>query len=819
MIAINKEPNHVRIQSIQLKIALLAGVCVVAASTALVGYSIVSAAKSKTFVGDNLAHLTEDATKTQLKTLALAQASLIEAPLDAAFDAARNMARMFEVSAVNDGGGTPAVGQQRAHFNAILLNVLKDNPGFNGTYSAWEPDALDGQDRLFRDRNDIGSDATGRFLPYWTRSADGKLAVQPLVEYDSRELHPNGVMKGGWYIGPQNGGGESILDPLPYIVQGKPVYLATMSVPIMVEGRFVGVAGADFDLTFVQKLATDVKASIYGGKASVDIVSHMGLVVASSDHPEAIGSGYDKVNTDASTLLSTIQAGRADVAGTAESFTALSPIVIGRTKTPWSVVIEVPRAVAMAEATALTASLAERNTADTQFQVLVGMVIAAGGIAGMWLVARSIAIPIRQMTGAMGRLAENDTSIEVPGLGRIDEIGAMAAAVSVFRENAIEKAAMEREAEANRTMSERERLQREADKAREAAESQFVVDSLATGLQKLADGDVAYRIETPFAAHLDRLRLDFNNSLTKLHQALQAVMDNARGIDNGANEIRAAADDLSKRTEQQAASVEETAAALEEITTTMRDSTRRAEEAGHLVAQTKAGAEKAGQVVRNAVDAMQQIEKSSGEISNIIGVIDEIAFQTNLLALNAGVEAARAGEAGKGFAVVAQEVRELAQRSANAAKEIKALIITSGEQVRTGVTLVGETGRSLQVMVGEVQQINAHVSAIVEAAREQSVGIQEINTAVNTIDQSTQQNAAMVEQTTAASHSLAGEADALNALIAQFNLGQRGAAQSPVRLVSPSARPAASPACSPAKALGQKVANAFGAVAHSWKEF
>lgn len=290
-----------RIQSIQLKIALLAGVCVVAASTALVGYSIVSAAKSKTFVGDNLAHLTEDATKTQLKTLALAQASLIEAPLNAAFDAARNMARMFEVSAVNDGGGTPAVGQQRARFNAILLNVLKDNPGFNGTYSAWEPDALDGQDRLFRDRNDIGSDATGRFLPYWTRSADGRLAVQPLVEYDSRELHPNGVMKGGWYIGPQSGGGESILDPLPYIVQGKPVYLATMSVPIMVEGRFVGVAGADFDLTFVQKLATDVKASIYGGKASVDIVSHMGLVVASSDHPEAIGSGYDKVNTDAST--------------------------------------------------------------------------------------------------------------------------------------------------------------------------------------------------------------------------------------------------------------------------------------------------------------------------------------------------------------------------------------------------------------------------------------------------------------------------------------------------------------------------------------
>lgn len=805
-----------RIRSIQVKIALLAGVCVVAASGALVGYSIISAANSKAFVSENVDTLTEDSTKKHLKTLALAQAALIESPLDIAFASARNMARTFEISAATSQDVTASVGRRRTQFNAILLNVLKDNPRFNGTYSAWEPDALDGQDQLFRNKQDVGSDATGRFLPYWTRSADGKLAVQPLVEYDSTALHPNGVMKGGWYIGPKNGGGESILDPLPYIVQGKNVFLATMSVPITIDGKFVGVAGADFDLTFVQKLAENVKASMYDGKASVDIISYKGLIVASSEHPDAVGRPFEQVHAADAQYLSSIQGGRDIIQATADTFTALSPIVIGRTTTPWSIMIEVPRSVAMAEATALTSSLADRNNADTLLQIIVGIVIAAGGIVAMWFVARSIASPIKQMTNAMDRLAQSDISIEVPGLDRVDEIGAMAAAVSVFRENAIQKTAMEEDAETNRAMSEKERLHREAEKARESAESQFVVDCLATGLQRLADGDVAYRISTPFAAHLDSLRLDFNNSLTKLHEALQAVMENARGIDGGANEIRSAADDLAKRTEQQAASVEETAAALEQITTTMRDSTKRAEEAGFLVSRTRVGAEKAGEVVRNAVNAMQQIERSSGEISNIIGVIDEIAFQTNLLALNAGVEAARAGEAGKGFAVVAQEVRELAQRSANAAKEIKALIITSGEQVRTGVALVGETGKSLEVMVGEVQQINSHVSAIVEAAREQSIGIQEINTAVNTIDQGTQQNAAMVEESTAASHSLAGEADALNKLISQFNLGGQSAHHQPVRLASSNPRPVPSPA----KALGRKIANAFGATSEqSWKEF
>ena len=296
------------------------------------------------------------------------------------------------------------------------------------------------------------------------------------------------------------------------------------------------------------------------------------------------------------------------------------------------------------------------------------------------------------------------------------------------------------------------------------------VHALAAGLNALASGDLTAGLQKIFIPSLEQLRSDFNATLEKLRDTLATISQNARTISASSNEVREASDDLAKRTEQQAASIEETAAALEEITTTVVDSSRRAEEAGRLVARTKESAQQSGEVVCSAIAAMGEIERSSREISNIIGVIDDIAFQTNLLALNAGVEAARAGEAGKGFAVVAQEVRELAQRSAKAAKEIKALINTSGHQVANGVELVGKTGVALQEIVSQVQEINTNVVAIVEGASEQALGLKEINIAVNTMDQGTQQNAAMVEETNAASHSLAAEAHALFSLISQFKL-------------------------------------------------
>ncbi len=305
-------------------------------------------------------------------------------------------------------------------------------------------------------------------------------------------------------------------------------------------------------------------------------------------------------------------------------------------------------------------------------------------------------------------------------------------------------------------------------------ERQMVSSVFGKAMEAIASKDVSYRITDDLPEAYHKLRDDFNSALEELSGTVGEINEATSQIQASAEEIRSAADDLAQRTEQQAASVEETAAALEEITTTVADSSNRAEEAGQLVQTMRENAERSGKVVRSAIDAMGKIETSSLEISSIIGVIDEIAFQTNLLALNAGVEAARAGDAGKGFAVVAQEVRELAQRSANAAKEIKDLINESGSHVKNGVALVGETGDALQQIVALVQQVSGNVSAIVEGSREQATGIREINRSVNLMDQGTQQNAAMVEECTATAHSLAQEVAHIARMLAEFQITQQG---------------------------------------------
>jgi len=423
------------------------------------------------------------------------------------------------------------------------------------------------------------------------------------------------------------------------------------------------------------------------------------------------------------------------------------------------------------------------TSARLMILIALALAIAACAAAGYVLV-RAISAPLHAMTSAMSELASGNLNAHVPHADQKDEIGQLAEVMTTFKNQL---------AEAERAKAE---------------QTQTIVASIGTGLDYLAKGDLTHRITAELTGAFAKLKEDFNTAMARLQDTVKNVLGSTHQIATGASEISTAADDLSRRTEQQAASLEETAAALEEITATVKKTASNAKEASHGVAGAKDAAEVGGRVVETAVKAMDAIAQSSKQITDITGVIDEIAFQTNLLALNAGVEAARAGEAGRGFAVVASEVRSLAQRSSEAAKQIKTLINTSSEQVGNGVKFVGETGQALKRIVDQVLQINGLVSEMAQAAEQQSTGIEQVNSAVSQMDQVTQQNAAMVEESTAASRNLADETKVLTELIAFFDVGESKYVATAAKRPAP--RPAATPIKRPAARAPVRVAAAGG---------
>ncbi|MCF5029222.1 HAMP domain-containing protein [Pseudomonas syringae] len=716
-----------KLKSLQARICITAGLCLFVSSASLVAYGLFTSRTNEQYVSDEVAVLIEHSTVREIQNLAESRANAIQAKLQNALEAARTMASTFAASKASQ---SPLM-LGREQINSVLLSVLKDNPEFNGTYSCWEQDALDGKDLISRDAQDGSNPLTGRFTPYWTRSPDGRIAVQPLVEYDSQDSHPNGVPKGGWYQGPKSTLKESVLDPIPYVVQGNKVWLATLSVPIVANGTFYGVVGADFDIAFIQKLSEQMSTELYGGKGSVTILSNQGLVVADSQRAELIGQPMKTLFADSwEKVLSDIQGGRSEslLNQKTQTFEVLMPIQLGRTGKPWAVFIRLPKAVVMSQAITLEHELQARSVNNSIWQVSVGLTILLLALTALWFAAAKIVGPIREAAALAANISLGDFSRRLVQRSE-DEVGQLSFALNDMSDS----------------------LQRQVKVAERISEG---------------DLDLDVRLSSPN----DTLGKSLEKMVSNLNNLISEVQVSATQITGSSEQVTDLSQSLSDGAANSASSITEISAVMTQMAAQTSDNAVNAKKADEQSQASRADAGESDKLMTELISAMTEIDNSGKDITAIITTIDNIAAQTNLLALNAAIEAARAGELGRGFAVVADEVRSLAARSAEAAKQTATLIADSSTKTQRGMIIAGRTAESLKNIVSGTSAVSSLVSLIYQASSEQASGLQQASLGLEQIDEVTQQNQSNSRDCAASAKDLSVRASLMQRELSRFKV-------------------------------------------------
>ncbi|QJT10529.1 methyl-accepting chemotaxis protein [Oceanidesulfovibrio marinus] len=746
-------------KSIKTKIVVMAGICLIATIAVLLIVNVTAQKNTQSFVSNKVHDLIEAQTKRGLLSVAKNQASQIQEKLATNLDAARTLSEAFKAIRM-DYSNNPDM-DIRELLNDILLTTLKDNSDFLGTYSAWEPNALDGNDMQYAGDQGSGHDDTGRFVPYWNRDEQGNIARQALVGYEDSSLHPNGVQKGGWYLRPKEKHKENILDPFPYIVQGKQEWLTTMSAPIMEDGKFLGIAGTDLRLNFIQQLCEKVAADLYDGAASVQVISNLGVVVASSKNPDTVGKPLKDVGE--ANWQRIVEATKA-----AESFVDLgeeggvvkvqAPIIPGRTEMPWSVYIEVPHSVVFAQANELDRDMDANLNRSILIGVGVAGAVAVLACAILWFLAGTIVTPVRKSVRFAESIAEGDFEQKLE-INQKDEIGVLANSLRTMATNL--KAMIAEAGEKTRVAEE------ESDKAQVAMQE----------------------------AHEAKERAESAKAEGML-QAAQHLEEVVEVLTSASEELSAQIEQSSRGSDVQSQRVSETASAMEQMNATVLEVAKSAAEAASTADSAKGKAQEGSDVVTQVVQGIGEVQDqaldmksdmtSLGEqaesIGRILDVISDIADQTNLLALNAAIEAARAGEAGRGFAVVADEVRKLAEKTMTATKEVGDAIhgIQNGtkrnihnveqavSKIDSATGLAQKSGSALSEIVQLVDLTTDQVNAIAAASEEQSAASDEINRSIEEVNQISAENSDAMRQSALAVTELAHQAQVLKDLIEQM---------------------------------------------------
>lgn len=672
----------------------------------------------------------------------------------------------------------------RDALGEMTMQMLRTRPDLVGMALAFEPNALGGDDDLY-----LGhpyGDESGRFVPYFVLGPAGEITMELL------DMSPEAGIE-EWYDRPIRENRTLITPPYNYPVQGNDMLIATVSGTVRIDGQAIGILAADMAL---DRIAARIGQLRPFGDGRVYLVGGNDRWVA---HHDISRLGHEVAPQEQAFLsgATTGQVYYVELADT-ETMVLTDTVRFPGIDETWMLVMTVPRATVFANVTAT------RNNAALTAAGLMAVTLLV-----VWFGAQFISHPILKMTRVMEQLSQGRLETEIPYAGRGDEIGAMSAAVTVFRDNTAEARRLEAETAAART-------EREAEVRTDSARQQRVVSEIAAGLERLAEGNLSEPINSPvqdpFPTESEALRLSYNQVLERLSEVMARIADVAAAVRSGSDEINTAASEISHRAESQAATLEESAAALNELTESVRSTAQRSSSAEAASRDAREGARIGVDTIKEAVEAMRRIEASSEQITRIIGAIDDIAFQTNLLALNAGIEAARAGEAGRGFAVVASEVRGLAQRASESAREINGLIQESATQVESGSALVRRSGSSFEELLAQATEVAGLIGKIAVAASEQASGLDQINSGVTELDSVTQQNAAVAEETTAATVSLTQKSEELLRALSEFRL-DRSSNTNRTRKANPASPVSASP-----RVTMRKTASG-GASTRSWSDF